>query len=295
MKQHFLMPMIAAALILSGCDSGQKHEATTEQNSVSGQNISTEDEGLVENKPQDVTAMPINQIMINNQLILTRTVEAYSPNPMTKQVIIKTKGDNKIEKTISYNNEGLITSYLYTYSNKGQAYLTGEIKYQDDHWQEDIHNVTNNIQMTIIYNTDQHHLITSCTLSDSNIDINQDFFKSPFAYNSAYQLISMYYILNGLELQSLYQYDTQGHIQHERIILPTLEAQADANYDYNAQGQLMGFQATELYSMNDSALTEADKKIDESFTRVDINQRGDWIKLTSENGDDVMTRTITYR
>ncbi|TEA27370.1 hypothetical protein [Candidatus Schmidhempelia bombi] len=291
MKKYIYIALSIGSLLVTGCDNKDK-KSTSE--------ITTE--------PKAVTQATTKQyqpiIKQNNHLILTHMVEIYSTNPILEQVIRKKDGEDSFVKTISYDENGMIKAYSYTYSNKDNPYLTGTIKYTDKGWHEEVNYLTNDEIMTFDYIINDNQQIIDVKVSDNSYEIDEKTFKQAFIYNQDNALTDMIYVFNKILCNSHYKYNQNGLITDERAVLTELEAQADANYQYNDKGQLVSFSSSEFYS------TEATSKADSgtqdngyvkpetrtyTFGEAEFNQRGDWVKLTEKENGSEMTRTITYR
>jgi uncharacterized protein YcfL len=291
MKKYIYIPVSIGLLLLAGCDNKDKNSTS---------DMTTEPKTVAHATTKQY--QPI--IKQNNHLILTHMVEIYSTKPVLEQVIRKKDGEDSFVKTISYDENGIIKAYSYTYSNKDNPYLSGTIKYTDKGWHEEVNYLTNNEIMTFDYIINDKQQIIGVKVSDNNYEIDDKTFDQAFVYNQADELTDMTYVFNKILCNSHYKYNQNGLITDERAVLTELEAQADANYQYNDKGQLISFSSSEFYSTEPAPKPDSGTQDNGyvkpetrtyTFGDAEFNEQGDWIKLTEKENGSVMTRTITYR
>lgn len=294
MKKYSYIPIIIGLLTLTGCDK-------TDKASSSNQAIETSTEPTI---VQTSTKQYQPIIKQNNHLILTHMVEAYSPKPILEQVIRKKDGEDSVVKTITYDKDGIIKAYSYTYSNKDYPYLSGTVTYTGEGWHEEVNYLSNDETMTFDYVLNEKQQIIAVKVSDNSYEIDDKTFNQAFIYNQADELTDMGYVFNKILCNSHYKYNQDGLITDERAVLTELAAQADATYQYNDKGQLISFNSSEFYSTeatpNQESGTQDNGYVKPEtrtyiFGNAEFNEYGDWIKLTENQNGSVITRTITYR
>lgn len=278
------------SLIMSGCDDSSKSTPPTTTPSTP-ESASPQATTPPAQHEEVIPPTQAQWRVRNNNLILTRTVESYSKNPIKSEVIKKSDGQSISVRDYLYDEQGQIISVKYTLSDTtGKVVNESTIKRVDNEWIESIIDFTNDTYLGLNMSLDDTMQLNKMTITTSKIPVPPDYFKTPFIYDEQNRVTDISYISNGIEFHSHYRYDEHNLIVEEQLTIPSIEMHANAYYTYNDKEQLSGFKITPVLAMGEELDPDT---IDSNFTNAIYNEQGDWTALSEPSGETI-TRELSY-